>query len=156
MNDIIRKKFEKNINEQEKHIKRLKSAFNTLESKYSFPITSESIEKIISDDKDVVLLDQIVYRFSKLQDNFGKIFRLYFLLKGENVENLTIIDVINLAEKVGLNITKEKWFELRELRNILTHEYEDEYDEIAKVINKIYSELEFLEELLNQLKMGGK
>ena len=46
-------------------------------------------------------------------------------------------DVINLAEKRGLAINWEQWATMRELRNILTHEYPQEEEEIAKTLNKV-------------------
>ena len=148
----MRLKFEKNINELDKHVFRLKNAFSRIKKKYKIPIDKKDIEKIVNDDDEIAIIDQIVYRFSKLQDTLGKTIRFFLNLKGENVENLSMIDVVNLAEKVGINITEEKWFELRELRNIITHEYEDEYEEIAKTLNKIYNELDYLSLIVNQLK----
>ncbi|MDM7273098.1 HepT-like ribonuclease domain-containing protein [Sulfurihydrogenibium azorense] len=50
-------------------------------------------------------------------------------------------------------MTKEKWFELRELRNILVHEYEDEKDKVSKTLNKIYDEIPFFENFLEKLKL---
>ncbi|MCU4138199.1 MAG: hypothetical protein MW689_001770 [Thermodesulfobacteria bacterium] len=46
-------------------------------------------------------------------------------------------DVINLAEKRGLAINWEQWATMRELRNILTHEYPQEEEEITKTLNKV-------------------
>ena len=46
-------------------------------------------------------------------------------------------DVINLAEKRGLAINWEQWATMRELRNILTHGYPQEEEEIAKTLNKV-------------------
>jgi len=65
-----------------------------------------------------------------------------------------MIDVLNYAEKYNLNINKEKWFELRELRNAITHEYERELSKIAEVINKIYQEVEYLKSVVENLKIG--
>jgi len=46
-------------------------------------------------------------------------------------------DVINLAEKRGLTINWEQWVTMRELKNILTYEYPQEEEEIAKTLNKV-------------------
>jgi hypothetical protein len=63
--------------------------------------------KNYEDDLELLrILDQIAYRFSKLQDPTGRLLRAYLTLKGENVENLPIIDVINLAEKFNHLIDK--------------------------------------------------
>ncbi len=44
------------------------------------------------------------------------------------------------------------WLILRELRNILVHEYEYEKSKIAEILNKIYEELSYFENLLERLK----
>ncbi len=77
------------------------------------PFTPERIDKLIKDEKGLGLLDQIAYRYIKLQDTLGKLIRTYFLLKGENVENLTMIDIIVLAERVGLPIDENLWTDLK-------------------------------------------
>ncbi|WP_457622336.1 hypothetical protein [Persephonella sp.] len=148
---ILRHK--KLYNEIEKHIKRLEYAFDQLKKRDYLPLTSQKVEELLQIEEVVPILDQITYRYSKIQETLGKLIRSYLYLKGENVENLPIIDVINTASKYGIDIDKEKWFELRELRNILVHEYEDEADKIANTLNKIFSELTFLKKVVNQLKV---
>ena len=145
-------KYRKNYEETDKHLRRLKKAFEILKSKNLLPLNNEKISSILNDEYLTAFLDQIVYRYSKLQDSLSKLIRSYLYSKGENVENLTMIDVLNKAEKFGIGINKEKWFELRELRNILVHEYEDEKLRIAQTLNKIYEEIRYLENLLNKLK----
>jgi len=136
-----------------KHMERLESAFNHLKKDAKFPLDGPEVAKILNNDKLVPFLDQIAYRFSKVQDNLGKLIRIYLFLKGENVDNLTMVDVLNLAERYELGISKEKWFELRELRNLIVHEYEDQTEKIAETINRIYNELIYIVKLLNKLKM---
>jgi len=65
-------------------------------------------------------------------------------------------DVINLAEKRGLAINWEQWATMRELRNILTHEYPQEEEEIAETLNKIRNFIVDIQELIFQLKEGFK
>lgn len=149
----IELKYRKSFEEAKKHIDRLKKAFKILKSKNLFPLDKDKVESILNDEYLSAILDQIVYRYSKLQDSLSKIIRNYLYLKGENVENLTMIDVLNKAEKFELGINKEKWFELRELRNILVHEYEDEKSKIAETLNKIYQEIQYLENLLKQFEI---
>lgn len=150
---ILRHK--KLYNEMEKHLKRLEYAFDELQKRNYLPLSAQKVKEILQIEELVPILDQITYRYSKLQETLGKLIRSYLYLKGENVENLPIIDVINTASKYGIDIDKEKWFELRELRNILVHEYEDETYKIADTLNKIYDELKFLEKLKNQLEIKG-
>ena len=64
-----------------------------------------------------------------------------------------MLDVLNLTEKYNLGITKEKWFELRELRNLMVHEYKEQTERIAEIVNKIYQEINYLKFLVNKLKL---
>lgn len=147
----IELRYKKSYEETNKHLERLKKAYRILSSKNLLPLDSEKVEKILNDEYLTAILDQIVYRYSKLQDSLSKLIRSYLYLKGENVENLTMVDVLNKAEKFELGINKEKWFKLRELRNILVHEYEDEKLKIAETLDKIYDELQYFENLLERL-----
>jgi len=85
----------------------------------------EKVTKLTGSDESVAILDQIAYRFTKLQESLGKLIRLYLWLKGEDVENLPMVDVINLADRYGLGATEKWWFRLRTLRNSIVHEYEE-------------------------------
>ena len=134
-------------------MERIESAFGNLECEIGFPLDRVKVENILKDGKLVPFLDQIAYRFSKIQDNLGKLIRMFLFLKGENVENLTIIDVLNLSERYNLGINKEKWFELRGLRNLIVNEYESQTEKIAEIINRIYNELSYLKGLLDKLRL---
>jgi len=145
-------KFEKNLNELNKHIKKLNQKFNYLKNVYEIPLNANYVETIIEDENDDTL-DVIAYRFSKLQDILGRSIRLWLYLKGENIENLTMIDILNLANKFGINIDTQKWFDLRSLRNSISHEYEDNYEKIADTLNQIYN---YLDELNFIIKVLGE
>ena len=114
-------------------------------------MTSEDLIRLRQDLNALSLLDSIAYRFSKLQKTLGKILRLYLAYQGEDVEELFMRDVINLAEKRGLPINWSKWVKLRILRNILIHEYEDDSQLIAETLNQIQSLLEDLKSLIEKL-----
>ena len=139
--------------ETRKHMERIESAFGNLECEIGFPLDRVKVENILKNDKLVPFLDQIAYRLSKIQDNLGKLIRMFLFLKGENVENLTMIDVLNLSERYNLGINKEKWFELRELRNLIVHKYESQTERIAEIINRIYNELSYMKGLLDKLRL---
>ena len=52
-----------------------------------------------------------------------------------------------------LNIDTQKWFDLRSLRNSISHEYEDNYEKIADTLNQIYN---YLDELNFIIKVLGE
>ena len=82
--------------------------------------------------------DQIIYRFSKAQDTIGaKLFKTYLLVQGENSDK-PFLDILNGLEKSSI-VNVEKWFELREIRNEIAHDYEDNECHGKDVINLIYA-----------------
>jgi hypothetical protein len=144
------KQFIKNLDELKKHLIIIKQHINFFSKVYEYPLNSENISDIVNNQ--VEKLDSLAYRFLKLQDTLGKTLKLYFSLKEENTDNLTMLDILNLAEKVGFSISVTKWRELRELRNILSYEYEDNYDKIANSINYIADNINFLETIVKEIE----
>jgi len=145
----VKEKYKMYIEELEKHNKVLRNHFYKINMLYGLPINEEMIKDLI--EENVEILDSIAYRFAKFQDTLGKTLKLWFSLKGESVDNLTIIDVVNLAEKIDFSINKKVWWEMRSLRNKLSHEYEKEYIKIATSINDIYEFYPKLEKILDEL-----
>ena len=145
----MKEKYKMYIEELEKHNKVLRNHFYKINMLYGLPINEEMIKDLI--EENVEILDSIAYRFAKFQDTLGKTLKLWFSLKGESVDNLTIIDVVNLAEKIDFSINKKVWWEMRSLRNKLSHEYEKEYIKIATSINDIYEFYPKLEKILDEL-----
>lgn len=136
---VIRKaNFNKIINEVNVHIVRLEQSFNELSKSFNFPLTNVSFARLIQDPIFLAFSDQIVYRFSKAQDTIGgKLFKAYLLVQGENIDK-PFLDILNGLEKSNI-LDVEKWFELREIRNEIAHDYEDDDGHGKDVINMIYA-----------------
>ncbi len=81
----------------------------------------------------------------------GSVFKRFLISKGENADAMTMLDMINCLEKIGIEINSGEWFELREIRNIIAHEYEDESGKIAEVINKINEKMPYFKKLFDSL-----
>lgn len=74
---------------------------------------------------NVRIVNSFLFNFSKLQDKIGaKLFKkaLYELKEIDN-ESISMIDALNLLEKLEIIANVEEWDELREIRNSLAHEY---------------------------------
>ncbi len=146
--DLKKLKQEKVINECEKHLQRLHYAKNEL--KDLFPLTQQSYQNLTQED--VQALDQFIYRFSKLQDTIGeKLIKIAFSLYEDNIEKFTFIDILNRLEKAEI-LTAQEWKELRDIRNELSHNYEDEPMQSAMILNKIYEKEEALESIYLNIK----
>jgi hypothetical protein len=100
----------------------------------------------VFDDDKASYLDQYLYRFSKLQDSIGqKLFKTVLAYKKEEVSNKSFIDIINRLEQLEYVRDVDSWFMLRDTRNQLAHDYEDDVEELVAIINKIFDRKELLE-----------
>ncbi len=146
----IQKRFNQYVDEEERHLQILKEDIKAL--KQFYPFEPDTIEKFLTDKEYLRILDQITYRFMKFQDTLARLIRYYLLLKGENVENMAVIDMINLAEKLGISINESLWFEMRALRNSLSHEYSNDYGQIAEALNRLIGFVEIFEKIIKEVK----
>lgn len=96
--------------------------------------------------------DQMIFRFSRLQDTMGnKLFPLILQGLGEYTQNMPFIDTLNKLEKLSIIESAEKWLGLREIRNLVTHEYPENEQEIAEALNELYRQTQFLSSALTKL-----
>lgn len=133
-------KIDEKIYECNKHIEKLNNAKDYLQ-KY-MPL---SVEKYSSVDKITgSFIDQLCFRFSKLQDTLGEsLFRYILILAEENVKKMTFIDMLIRLEELEI-LNKTEWLELREIRNEIAHEYSYNQEEVVANINMIYNKAERL------------
>lgn len=129
------------------HKKRLLSATSKL--KYIMPLTVEKYNDL--DDIFISLIDQMLYRFSKLQDTMGeKVFPAILLLNGEDVKKMSFIDRLNRLEELEL-VDKNLWMLLRKERNEISHEYSFNQEEIIEAINAIYEKTNTIIEIFDKI-----
>jgi len=148
---IYKEKLLKIIKEIETHLKRIEEAFSELENRYNFPLGYGEFEEILLNKISLAFADQIIYRFSKAQDTIGaKLFKNYLLYQGENVDK-PFLDILDRFEKMEI-LDIDKWFMLREIRNEIAHEYEDEDEKAMEILNSIYKYRVELYEILKHIK----
>lgn len=116
------------------------------------PLTAETVDALLGTDEGLWILDQIAYRYLKLQDTLGKLVRAFFALKGEAVEQMTMIDLINLAAKLGHPMDEALWMKLRALRNEITHDYPGSRAEVAQAVNQLAALLPKIQAFLERLR----
>lgn len=148
---VYKQKVHDNLSESYKHLSRLQNAIEALERNYIFPLSMESFKNILESVEHLAYSDQIIYRFSKLQDCMGaKLFKSVLLYEGENV-NKPFLDILNQLEAIDI-INVDEWFEIRDLRNEIAHDYEDN-DEIAiNILNTIHKLKSDLKETLDAIE----
>lgn len=129
--------------ECQKHSQRLRSAHQHLEA--IFPLSLSSYLRL--GDIDASFVDQMTFRFSKLQDTMGeKLFPLFLHHIGEPVKTMPFIDRINRLEELGL-VDRDEWFFFRQERNEITHEYSFNQESIVEALNRIHHSVPRLIEL---------
>jgi len=73
---------------------------------------------------ELALIDQLIYRFSKLQDSMGsRLFRQLLEALEEDTSGLPFLDILNKLEKLKLLDDSKEWIALRQTRNTISHEY---------------------------------
>ncbi len=148
---IYKQKARDNLGESFRHLQRLEDAIGALEEKYTFPLNRTSFESIAQSLEDIAFSDQIIYRFSKLQDCMGaKLFKSILLYQGENV-NKPFLDILNQLEAIDI-IHVDEWFEIRDLRNEIAHDYEDHDETAINILNAIYTLTAKLRNILHHIQ----
>jgi len=148
-NELIREKLEKILYECDKHILRINSASAKMKS--YMPLNKDRYLNLTDDE--IESIDQFLFRFSKLQDAIGeKLFKTILLYLEEKIENKPFIDILNRLEKLELLNDVTVWRELRNDRNDLAHNYEDDPDEASEVINKLYNKRNVLINIYQKIK----
>jgi hypothetical protein len=134
---VYQAKFQKTLHEANVHLARIDEAFDELGKKYRFPIAKEQFAELLTHRMELAFADQIIYRFSKAQDTIGaKLFKAFLLYQGENVDR-PFLDILHELEKLHI-VDVEGWFVLREIRNDIAHDYEDNRDQARLILNNIY------------------
>ena len=135
------------LTECELHQKRIHYALAKL--KQFMPLTIDGY-KCLSDEQ-IEALDQFLFRFAKLQDTIGqRLFPCILELQEEPVKNQSFLDVLNRLEQLTVIESKEQWLVLRNMRNKLAHEYEDDPQGMTDALNSIYISYPILASILLQ------
>ena len=114
-----------------------------------FPLDIEDYRNI--GEMELSFIDQMVYRFSKLQDTMGeKIFPSLLTLLGESVKNKPFIDRLNRLEELEL-LEMQTWMHLRKVRNDISLEYSFNLQEVVDNLNDIFTLSETLIEIYEEI-----
>lgn len=134
--------------ECQKHIQRIDSS--SMKMAAFMPLSQSRYDALNEDE--IEHIDQFLFRFLKLQNAIGqKLFKTILFVLKEDIENKPFIDILNRLDKLELIQDIDAWMELRNIRNSLAHEYEDDSEEISRIINKIYEKREMLKSFFYQI-----
>ena len=140
-----KKILEEKLFEASLHKNRLQSARKKL--KFIMPLDTYKYNEI--DDIFISIIDQMLFRFTKLQDTLGeKVFPMVLELQAEPVKKMSFIDRLNRLEEYEI-LNKDEWIALRDDRNEITHEYSYNEEDVIENINFIYQKSEILIEIFD-------
>ena len=130
------------------HNQRMQYALDFLQE--IFPLNSGSYKEL--SQEQISHTDQLIFRFSQLQDTMGtRLFPLILQGLGEYVQILPFIDTLNKLEKLLVIESAEQWLSLRETRNLVTHEYPGNEKEMVDGLNELRLHSQYLSSVLNNL-----
>lgn len=90
-NEILHQKLTSTIEECDKHLKWLMSSHHKIQ--HLFPLTSQNYHDL--DEEIIPMIDQFLYRFTKLQDTMGtRLFSAILLILAEDPKKLSYIDML--------------------------------------------------------------
>lgn len=120
-----------------------------------FELENSNIDSDFCDDyNNIRLVNSFLFNFSKLQYKIGtKLFKkaLYELKEIDN-NSIAMVDVLNILERLKLIDSVDDWDELREIRNLLAHEYPMSIDERIENIKIALNGYKKLKIIYNNIK----
>lgn len=93
-------------------------------------------------DKELLrVLDQVAFRFTRLQDSMGeKVLPLILELAQEPIrDHATFAEKLGYLERIGAIASAQEWKKLRAARNAVAHEYPDDPELRMSAINHFLS-----------------
>lgn len=132
---------------QKCHIHLLRLHYAVSQTKDFFPLDRERYQ--ILNNAQIGNIDQLVFRFTKLQDELGTYtFRYVLLWLQEDIADKPFRDILNRLEQLKIIDSSDTWLTLRELRNDLAHEYPMMLEDTIDKLNHLFLQLPVLESIL--------
>lgn len=142
--EILEFKLRPALAECEQHRLRMHAAW---EEALTFPPLQKGLAGELSEEQ-IRTLDQLLFRFGKLQDAIGtRLLPAILQSVQEWQENAPFLDKLNRAEKLGILTSVEQWQLLRELRNQTAHEYPDQPELVKANLARLLEQVPTLENI---------
>ncbi len=147
--DETRLRIRKYLDQCRKHKLRIEKASSKIRD--IFPLSAPRYERL--SDEEVEAIDQYLFRFAKLQDTLGsKLFRLIVSEYEEDIERMTLQDILHRLEKIGILEKAEIWQQLKAVRNEIAHQYDDIPEESAEALNCVFAYREELIRIFDRIE----
>ena len=125
--------------------------YATQQIKELFPLTLDKYKNIT--EANIGNIDQLVFRFTKLQDEIGNnTFRFLLEYLKEDYTDKPFRDILNTLERLHIIDSSDIWLSLRELRNDLAHDYPMMIEETVDKLNYLVLQLPLIENILRTIE----
>lgn len=149
MNDVARHQLTDAWRQCQRHFHHLRHALNSLEG--VVPLRGKQLASL--DDDAIQALDQFVLRFGRLQDAMGvRLLPATLAVLQEPFEDRPMIDKLNRLEKLGFLESSERWQELRVIRNRFSHDYPDDPEKNAALLNLAIRSVDDISAILKRIE----
>ena len=149
MTDDKRDKLDESVQLCTIHNERMSFAWEKV--KNHFPLDKEKY--LLLQPEELSFLDQLIFRFSKLQDSMGgRLFTAILENLGEEVKAMPFIDRLVKLEELNIIPSADEWLLLRETRNLVTHEYPFIADDLIQGLNLLSKHYKLIKEILKQVE----
>ncbi len=100
---------------------------------FAIPFTLDRAKQLETDLELSERVEAFVGRFGRLQDTVGdKLLSLLLAELGE--EPAAVIDNLDKAERLNLLDSADKWITMRQLRNLMVHEYAEDLTVLSSAL----------------------
>lgn len=97
-------------------------------------------------------VDQLFYRFAKLQDTMGQnLLPAVLTALHEDTTKMSALDIVKRSETLGIIHRADEWVDMRILRTGMFDDRENDSAEMAVLLNRIYENSEKLSAVLHQI-----
>ena len=147
--NTARETAESAIRECESHIAQLGVAQEELQPRQ--PLTEEGLNAL--GRHELAHLDQLIYRFTRLQDSMARRFlpALYQVLEADESPK-PFLDILNRLEQLGVISSVAEWQNYRNLRNNLAHDYPGSQVETIATLNELFETWTGLADMFRQAR----
>jgi hypothetical protein len=111
-------------------------------------LTAESIDLLT--DEQIKDIDQFILRYTKLQDTMGsRLFTSILNYLYEPIDNRPMLDFLHRLEKLGMVDCIEMWQKVHLVRNRFAHDYANDPEKNAALLNMAFASALDLYHMLN-------